>query len=408
MLNTFKTTLYFSIILLFSQTYCYCFDQKIEDLIGDKDELTYEENEEYCFEFHDGKKPYCFDEWTSADFGTKGYVHRFDQSLLIGKKIKKAILEIRSHGMQDGCGNYETKVFIDEYEIPNAFDNLCVPNELETVYFDINSDMFDAFVDGQVKITIQSVGTADAYRIDYSNLLLTFGYDFDSPKCSATLFTYEDTNDNCNPQILLTNSNPIPYSTFMPEFNIPYGPTEICIAARTIVDGEIGCIDCQNTSDPKLLTACNNPQNQGNESIVFIIENTNNHEQIILGQSTDCNESNQIVEVCGPFEWCSKIESGRYKLIPKHIGVGTGSQSVGLKSISINYNSCETCNIDSIPDLDNDGVIDFWDLCPHSPSNIYVDKHGCDINSDNKNGLEEIIHSLQQISSRVVQSGVKP
>jgi len=55
-------------------------------------------------------------------------------------------------------------------------------------------------------------------------------------------------------------------------------------------------------------------------------------------------------------------------------------------------------------DSDNDGVIDLWDQCDNTPFGVAVNKNGClistgcDMNGDNKIGLEEAIHTLRQVS----------
>jgi len=68
-------------------------------------------------------------------------------------------------------------------------------------------------------------------------------------------------------------------------------------------------------------------------------------------------------------------------------------------------------------DSDNDGVIDRWDLCPDTPADSCINKHGClceglyteeqmnqmvsniltwgDTNNDGKIGLAEAIHALR-------------
>ena len=59
-----------------------------------------------------------------------------------------------------------------------------------------------------------------------------------------------------------------------------------------------------------------------------------------------------------------------------------------------------------LPDFDKDGVIDFWDECPNTPPNSYVDNKGCtsysgcDVNGDGKIGLEEAIHALRVLSGQ--------
>lgn len=49
-------------------------------------------------------------------------------------------------------------------------------------------------------------------------------------------------------------------------------------------------------------------------------------------------------------------------------------------------------------DSDGDGVPDDWDLCAGTPSGLYVDSSGCDVNNDSQAGLEDVISIMRTLT----------
>ena len=151
---TTRTLLCFISLYILSFQTCWSSDQVIENLIGDRDDFSLNTNIDPIFETT--QCPYYFDEYCRYDFGKKTYIHKFDSDLLSGKIISSAYLELKILDMEDGDGEYDTRLFLDDNEIIGAFDSTSGPTISVTVTFQLNASMFYNLTDGELIVVIDT------------------------------------------------------------------------------------------------------------------------------------------------------------------------------------------------------------------------------------------------------------
>lgn len=130
----------------------------IISLEGDKDNFYREEDDGIFDQVIDG----CSITWYHTYTPVNG-------------EITTSSLELGTRGIEDSYySNRDLLLFLDDIEVPNAFDNITSISG-KVVTFDLDSSFFNVLNDGAVKVEIKQGGVnKDCYEIDYSELIIKF------------------------------------------------------------------------------------------------------------------------------------------------------------------------------------------------------------------------------------------